>query len=107
MRPETAYQYSRGGDHDVGGLEGGVEEEVGGASRGRPHVVAVAPQVDEVRQRLLGQADPPLLDIRGQLLGGASGEQLGVAVGAAAAEDEQKAARHEIPQMNGEVQETA
>ncbi|GGN86340.1 hypothetical protein GCM10011579_078070 [Streptomyces albiflavescens] len=60
-------------------------------------MVAVAPQVHEVGQRMLGEAQPALLDIRGQLFRGFAGQYLGVAVSAAAAEHEQEVAAHGSP----------
>lgn len=64
-------------------------------------MVGVASQVHEVRQRMVGQADPPLFDAVGQLFGGSAGKEFGVAVGAGTAQYEQETASHEIPQVSG------
>jgi hypothetical protein len=52
--------------------------------------VALVPQVLEVGQCQLVQVQPALLGLGWQLLGGEPGEFLGVAVGTAAAEQEQE-----------------
>ncbi len=72
MREDSEYQYTGEAITMSVAARGGLEEqrEVALGPRGVPRAV---PQVVEVGERMLGERDPLLLDVGGQLRGGSRG----------------------------------